>query len=127
MYNYQAALYKARHEQQYRCFKSNLPAYSVSLRGFTQLSHDFNTFPRPTFDGRARKCKKLNGIHQDPLEIQKDCSPRSELKIKKGGWKGETGCTQGNGCKNVATCDTKIYSATGLEGGTELALPDFRS
>lgn len=31
------------------------------------------------------------------------------------------------GAKNLATCDTKIYSATGLEGGTELALPALRS
>lgn len=45
MYNYQAALYKARHEQQYRCFESNLPAYSVSLMRFLQLS--WNTFTGP--------------------------------------------------------------------------------
>lgn len=80
------------------------------------------------FDGHERKLNNIHQIHQDPQEIQKkDYSPRTELKIKKDGGGDWTGRTQGKRCKNVATCDTKIYSATGLGGGTELPLPAFRS
>lgn len=94
------------------------------FKGITQLSRYYTKFSHPAFDEM-----NLNNTHKSPAIITgliKDYSLRAELNQK--GWaEGWTRCTQGNKCKNVASCDTEIYSATGLEGGTELPLPALRS
>jgi len=126
MYNYQAALYKARHEWQYRCWASNQTClhrlFEILL--CSPIIRTIIHFPTPSsmgLKGNRTSSIKSNKIHRRFKRIG-----GLSWKIK-GLGNGGGGYRQGNWSKNVARWRTKVYSATGLEGGTEVALPDFRS
>lgn len=133
----QAALYKARHEFQYRCWASNenfnAPAYSVCLRGLLSCPVITLSFPILTLMKwiwitpikSSNNHRWFQGLQSEGWA--EPPTPQKKQKIDRP-WAGrDVRRVMGSKKPNMASCDTNIYSTTGLEGGIELPLPALRS